>query len=239
MDNQKIVRFGKADARQLTKEIDQATDLMVGEFEGLQMAAGAEQLRTAQARIGQLGTARPLEDGMMNGPVLSDLGRGGLGVIEGGKGSGTGLTELGRGGLKVVEGDGGFGPMPANERVALSTQDVGKHNSLAGATQELQRDTAEIERPEEFVGLETRVQRKEYERDDAHDAQLEDGVGNPWEVQIVRNSQEQLGKQMAEAVEGISRQKSFQVKGLYDLFRKQRTKALENQEGARRIGDRN
>lgn len=219
MDNQKIGRSGKVDARQLTKEIDQATNPIDIASEDLQMAAGAEQLRTAQARIGQLGIERPSEDGM-NSPVLNDLGRGGLRVIEVGQKP------------NVV-------PTGANERVILSTRDVQQNETLTGAAQELSRDTAEITHAEDFVGLETRLQRREHEREDRYDAQLEDGIGPKREVEIARQSQEQRGERMGKMVTDVLKQKNFRIKELYDLFRGQRGEMMQDFETPRKIGDRN
>lgn len=110
------------------------------------------------------------------------------------------------------------------------------HNSEA--TVELAQVEQEIERPDEFVGEESKLQERERLQEDLEDLKNDDGVGQSFEEKIVARSQEKVAEEAVPEIERIIKQKSFapfELEGKRNWYMNQLLLRAFN----RRFGDRN
>lgn len=105
------------------------------------------------------------------------------------------------------------------------------------ASSEIVRDEAELERPLEFVGEESAIQRQERLADDAEDLVSENGDGLGFVDKIVATNQEAIARAIVPEVNKIINRKSFRPAELLSLYRQGTNKTL----GVfnRKIGGRN
>lgn len=114
----------------------------------------------------------------------------------------------------------------------------GEQAKVERAAEELARDTVEIERPEWFVGEESKLQTEERLQEDREDRENEERGAVGLEARISAKSQEKVAELAMPEIEKITRQKSFSP---FELERKRSdfTNALLLNAFNRRIGDRN
>lgn len=229
-------------ARDLTAEIDQATDLAAKE-RNLALEREQAQLMGLQAmeqrqNVTELGRNRA---GLGQNSAELRQGRADLGQNRAGLGrSGMELTgngaALGQGETESLRNEVGFGRQEAGfERAGVGLAREGAE--LRRAEAELKRDEQELKKPLEFVGEESKLQSRERMADDAEDARNEMGEGLRFENRIVAKNQEAVAQAVVPEVDKIMSQKSFRPALLDKLYREGVGAALEV--FGRRIGDRN
>lgn len=94
-----------------------------------------------------------------------------------------------------------------------------KRGEILRGMAEIARDTTELEKPETTVGVESRVQRKEYRQEDLEALEHENGQGLKFEAAITRKNQEAVGQEYAGQVEKMMQQPVVRLADLVRTYR--------------------
>lgn len=212
MDNQKG-EVGGMDARALTAEIERATNQ---EYQGRLGGSGRGDFvgtttREQGERLGGDNVFRGYEMRAAMMPAEE-------------------VRRLGSAAMTTREG--------MRSMVAMASGEEGRSaEGLRRAEMEVRRDELELERPEEMIGEESRLQVAEHLAEDREDLQHELGQGLRFEVKATERGQEEVTRKVVPEVEKIVNRSSFRVRELEDVYRRgvNATLGVFN----RRIGDRN
>ncbi len=95
---------------------------------------------------------------------------------------------------------------------------VNRNEALRGVA-ELAKDVTEVVNPESTVGVETKVQRKEYRSEDLEELEHENGQGLKFEAKIVKQGQEAVAEEYRQRVDTLIAQPSFALNELVKTYR--------------------
>ncbi len=104
------------------------------------------------------------------------------------------------------------------------------------AAQEIARDQAELERPEEFVGVETPLQVDERLAREQENSQNEINPKRDFEARIARRGEVAIAQAAMKEVEEITRKKNFSPLEVVRAYRKLGNEALNSMEDPHPIG---
>lgn len=206
-------KFGGKSARDLTAEIEAATNAEVGAQE---RAAEGAQEASVEMRAAE---------GEQKGATREEEGLAGLGRRD----ENRELQGLGR---KVIA-SGELSGRGAGRGATASVL----AREIGDAKKELARDDLELEEAERFVGEESSRQIDERKADDAADLRTESRKGLVLENRVLADSQEKVAKAVAAEVDELMTQPRYRPMDLLRYYNRERGRSLLAL--GRRIGDRN
>ena len=206
-------KFGGKSARDLTAEIEAATNAEVGAQE---RAAEGAQETSVEMRAAE---------GEQKGETREEEGLAGLGRRD----ENRELRGLGR--KVIASGELSGRGARRGATVSVLAREIGD------TKKELARDDLELKEAERFVGEESSRQIDERKADDAADLRTESRKGLALENRVLADSQEKVAKAVAAEVDELMAQPQYRPMDLLRYYNRERGRSLLAL--GRRIGDRN